>query len=300
MRHIPVLLNEVIESLQLKSGDKVIDCTLGDGGHSEMILEKIGQSGKLLGIDTDAESLLRAKRNLYRFADQVSYVRSNFVDLKNVAEKKGFGEVDGILMDLGWSTPQFKERGRGFSFVADEPLDMRFDTSANTLTAADILNQNSEDELYKIFHNFGEEKLALEIAQAVISFRQEGGIKTTGQLVEIVLQVYRKKLHSDKEIPWIGGIHPATQTFQALRIAVNQEFEVLKQALPQALDLLAKGGRLAVITFHSLEDRIVKQFFQKSIRQIKLVNKKPIIASDKELKDNPSSRSAKLRVVEKI
>lgn len=300
MRHIPVLLNEVIDSLQLKPGFKVIDCTLGDAGHSEAMLGKIGPKGKLLGIDADAESLLRAKNNLYSFASQTTFARNNFADLKSTAEKNGFIPADAILMDLGWSTPQFKERGRGFTFAADEPLDMRFDISANVPTAADILNTSSVDELYKIFHNYGEENLSLEIAKAIGEFRKKAEIKTTGQLVEIVLQVYRQKLHTDKEIPWVGGTHPATKVFQALRIAVNQEFEVLKQALPQALEVLGKGGRLAVVTFHSLEDRIVKQFFQRNIHLVKMVNKKPIVAGEKELLANPSARSAKLRVVEKI
>ncbi len=300
MRHVPVLLNEVIDSLQLKSGFKVIDCTLGDGGHAEAMLKQIGTKGKLLGIDADAESLFRAKNNLYSFGNQVIFARSNFVDLKNTAEKNGFLSADAILMDLGWSTPQFKERGRGFTFAADEPLDMRFDVSANVPTAAEILNETSVDDLYKIFHNFGEEKLSLEIAKAIGDFRKNTEIKTTGQLVEIVLQVYRQKLHTDKEIPWVGGTHPATKIFQALRIAVNKEFEVLKQTLPQALDVLGKNGRLAVISFHSLEDRIVKQFFQRNSHLVRMVNKKPIIAGEKELLENPSARSAKLRVVEKI
>jgi len=301
MRHIPVLLNEVIESLQLKSGAKVIDCTLGDAGHSEAMLAVIGPKGKLLGIDADAESLLRAKNNLYNFGDQVSYVRGNFSELKSVAEKNGFVPVDAVLMDLGWSTPQFKERGRGFTFTADEPLDMRFNASANTPTAAQILNEYDANDLYKIFHEYGEEKLAKEIVENIVEFRKVSTIRTTNQLTEIVLQVYRKKLHTDKEIPWIGGIHPATQTFQALRIAVNKEFEVLKQALPQALEVLNSGGRLAVITFHSLEDRIVKQYFQKeNNKSLKLINKKPIVAGEKELKENPSARSAKLRIIEKI
>lgn len=299
MRHVPVLLNEVIDSLQLKPGFKVIDCTLGDAGHSEVMLEKIGAKGVLLGIDADAESLLRAKNNLYRFGDQVKYFRGNFSELKIAAEKNNFVPADVILMDLGWSTPQFKERGRGFTFANDEPLDMRFDANATVPTAAEILNESSVEDLYKIFHNFGEEKLSLEIAKAIGGFRKNTEIKTTGQLVEIILQVYRQKLHTDKEIPWIGGIHPATKIFQALRIAVNQEFEVLKQALPQALEILDKGGRLAVITFHSLEDRIVKQFFQRNGDKVRLVNKKPIVASEKELLENPSARSAKLRVVEK-
>lgn len=300
MRHIPVLLDEVIESLQLKSGKKVIDCTLGDAGHSEKILEKIGEKGKLLGIDADAESLLRAKNNLYRFGDQAVFVRGNFSELKKIAEKNNFVPADSVLMDLGWSTPQFKERGRGFTFGADEPLDMRFDVNS-VLTAAQILNEYDVDGLYKIFHEFGEEKLARLIAEEIVLFRKGTKINTTGQLTELVLQVYRKKLHTDKEIPWIGGIHPATKVFQALRIAVNREFEVLKQALPQAVDILSSGGRLSVITFHSLEDRIVKQFFQKENNRIlKIINKKPLIACAKEVESNPSARSAKLRIIEKI
>lgn len=305
MKHIPVLLNEVVESLNLKPGDSAIDCTLGDGGHAEKILETITSSGKFLGIDADPESLMRAKQNLYNFADNSIFVRDNFVNLKKIVAHENFGLVNGVLMDLGWSTPQFKERGRGFSFEGDEPLDMRYSSSfqtsnTNTATAAEIVNTFSESELARIFKEYGEENFAQDIAHAIFEQRQLQPFTTTGQLREVILQVYRNRLNSTKEIPWVGGIHPATKVFQALRIAVNTELEVLKQALPQALEVLAKGGRLAVISFHSLEDRIVKHYFQSLEGEIgELITKKPITASALELENNPSARSAKLRVFQK-
>lgn len=307
MRHIPVLLNEVLEGLNLKKGDKVIDCTLGDGGHSEIILDIIGPRGKLLGLDADPESLLRAKRFLYRFEDQVVFVRENFTNLKKTATENGFLQVDGILFDLGWSSPQFAERSRGFSFEKDEPLNMRYDNKCkvfgqdNCIDATHIINNYSLEDLIWIFKNYGEEDLSTEIAKAIIEERKKRQIKTSGDLSEIILKVYRQKLHTEKEIPWIGGIHPATKTFQALRIAVNNELEILKNVLPEAFEMLDKGGRLAVISFHSLEDRIVKHFFQSlPYAAAKIITKKPIIASEEEVKNNPRSRSAKLRVVEKI
>ncbi len=300
MRHEPVLMKETLESLDLKPNDNVIDCTLGDAGHSEAMLEKITPKGKLLGIDLDTEAVLRAKRFLYRFADRAVVVRDNFSNLKEIAEKNSFKPVDAILMDLGWSSPQFSERGRGFSFQTDEPLDMRYSTTEKE-TAADIVNNGGEQELAGIFKNFGEEKLNKEIAEAIVDFRKIKRIEKTGELAEIILQVYRVKLRTDKEIPWIGGLHPATKVFQALRMEVNHELENLKKVLPQAVEILSSGGRLAVITFHSLEDRIVKQYFRSiASKTIKLVNKKPINASEEEIKLNPRARSAKLRVVEKL
>ncbi len=301
MRHIPVLLDQIVESLNLKNGSKVIDCTVGDAGHSEAILEKTGPKGKLLAIDADPESLLRAKRNLYRYGERVIYARGNFRDLEKIASANQFTSVDAILMDLGWSTPQFEERGRGFSFKSDEPLDMRFDPSVDALTAGQLVNRLEVDTLATIFKRFGEEDLADEIAQAITRERQIKPIERASELSEIVLQVYRKKLNSQKEIQWIGGLHPATKVFQALRIAVNEELEVLKVGLAAAVKILATGGRLSAITFHSLEDRIVKQYFQKiANKEIYLINKKPIIATEAEVAENASARSAKLRVVEKI
>lgn len=309
MRHEPVLLKEIQELLDLKSNSNVIDCTLGDAGHSEAILEKIAPKGKLLGIDLDAEAVLRAKRFLYRFEERAIIVKDNFANLKKIIETNKFGPVHAILVDLGWSSPQFAERGRGFSFQTDEPLDMRYDVksqisnskSQTDYTAAYIVDNYSEIDLANIFKNLGEEKLSKEIAQAIAACRKNKKIERTVELVEIILRVYRKKLHSEKEIPWIGGLHPATKVFQALRMAVNHEVENLRVFLPQAVDALAAGGRLAVVSFHSLEDRIVKQYFKSAEnKQIKLVNKKPVVAGEEELKTNPRARSAKLRVVEKL
>ncbi len=303
MRHVPVHLNEVVENLNLHLGDNVIDCTLGDAGHSEAMLEKISPNGKLLGLDADPESVLRAKQYLYRFGERAKFVRDNFLNLKKIVTETGFGPVNAILFDLGWSTPQFQERGRGFSFETDEPLDMRYSggqSNDESQTAAQIVNDYPEKELTKIFKQYGEEKFADLIARAVTIARKESRIEKTKQLTEIILKVYREKLHSDKEVPWIGGIHPATKIFQALRIETNKELEVLKKVLPDAIDVLAPGGRLAVITFHSLEDRIVKHLFQKNISKIMIITKKPIVASEEELKVNQRARSAKLRVIEKI
>lgn len=301
MRHIPVLLEQVLRELDLKPGMRVIDCTLGDAGHSEKILAKIGQDGRLLGIDADPEAILRAKQYLEKFSSQTILVRGNFVNLKNIVEENSFIS-DAILIDLGWSTPQFSERGRGFSFLhPEEKLDMRYSEEVVS-TAADILNTRTAKELSNIFKDYGEEKFCVPIAEAVVEQRKQGKIFTTvGDLVETILEVYRQKLRTDKEIPWVGGLHPATRVFQALRIEVNNELGVLQIVLPQAVEVLKSGGRLAVITFHSLEDRIVKHYFKKQDNKIlKIINKKPIVCSEEEGKNNPPSRSAKLRVIEKI
>lgn len=307
-RHVPVLLNEVMEALQLKSGMNIVDCTLGDGGHAEKILVAIAPHGQLLGIDADPESLLRAKQFLYPFGERITFARSNFADLNQVAAENNFRPVNGILIDLGWSSPQFEERGRGFSFLKDEPLDMRYGqelkiTNYELLigTAADAVNKLSVAELEKIFREYGEENLSKEISVGIVEYRRKQEIITTKQLVEIILEVYRKKLKTDKEIPWVGGLHPATKVFQALRMAVNQELAMLEAVLPQAIEILADEGRLAIITFHSLEDRIVKHFFKKiQSKKIKIITKKPIVCAQEEYQNNPRARSAKLRVVEKL
>ncbi len=320
MRHIPVLLKEVIEALKLEPGKNVIDCTLGDAGHSEEILKLIEPEGRLLGIDADAEAILRAKKYLYECGDKVIFERNNFEQLQQIVVEHEFGPVEGILMDFGWSSQQFEERGRGFSFSkSDEPLDMRYDTYLKCMhdadeppmgidgkilygpcTAAELVNIMTEDELADIFKRYGEERLSKEIAQAIIEKRQDFVLETVGDLVDIILNVYRKKLKTDKDIPWVGGLHPATKVFQALRIAVNDELGVIERVLPQAIDILAPGGRLAVITFHSLEDRIVKHYFKSQKgKTIDIVNKKPIVCSKEECAENPRARSAKLRVVEK-
>ncbi len=309
MRHVPVLLREVIELLNLRSGMNIVDCTLGDGGHSEKILEKIAPEGKLLGIDVDPESLLRAKQFLYRFEGRVIFVRDNFVQLKEILKNGQLGRVDGILMDFGWSSPQFMQRSRGLSFQnPEEPLDMRYGSSFETAlfgldnpTAKDLVNQLPAEQLEYIFSRFGEENLSRDIAKKIVEERKQKEIQTVGELVEIVLSTYRTKLKTEKEIPWVGGLHPATKVFQALRIAVNDELGVIEKVLPQAVEALSSGGRLAVITFHSLEDRIVKHFFKsKEGKDIEIITKKPIECDTEEYTNNPPSRSAKLRVVQKL
>ena len=303
-RHIPVLPAEVVNALELVPGKNIIDCTLGDAGHSELILERTSPSGKLLGIDADPEALLRAKNFLYRFDGRVIYVRENFEHLESIVKEQSFGPIDGILMDFGWSSPQFEERKRGFSFQnKDEVLDMRYGASADVSrkTASEYIAEATEDELEEIFRVYGEERLSREIAKAVCVARKTQHIETVGQLVEIVLQTYRTKLKTDKEIPWVGGLHPATKVFQALRIAVNDELGVIERVLPQAIEVLASGGVLAVITFHSLEDRIVKHYFKKHTgKNFTIITKKPIVAGEAEYASNPRARSAKLRVIKKL
>lgn len=300
MRHIPVLLNEVLAGLLFKPGDNVIDCTVGDGGHSEKILEATAPNGKLLAIDADPESLLRAKQFLYPFADRITFVRGNFSELEQIVAENKIGEIHSILIDLGWSSPQFAERGRGFSFQNDEPLNMTYSGNEEK-TAAELINNNSEEELAKIFKEFGEENLYKEIAAAIVGYRKGEPIERTGQLTEIILATYRKKLKTDKEIPWVGGLHPATKAFQALRIAVNNELEKLESVIPTAVNVLAPGGRLAIITFHSLEDRIVKHTFKDLAQKnmVTVITKKPVVCSQEESDTNPRARSAKLRIIQK-
>ena len=302
MRHIPVLLHETLQLLNLEPGMHVIDCTLGDAGHSEAILQVTAPDGKLLGIDADIEAVLRAKHKLYQFDSRVTFVRNNFSNLAEIVKKENFVPVHRILMDLGWSTPQFEERGRGFSFAKrNEPLDMRFGIGAVT-TAEEILNTATEDELLEILEVYGEGEFAKHIASQIIEQRKKRPYRTVGHLVDTILDTYRAKLKSSADVPWIGGIHPATKVFQALRIAANDELGVVKQTIPQALEVLESGGRLAIITFHSLEDRIVKHAFKKlaGAGKCTLAINKPVSASPEEQKENPSSRSAKLRVIEKI
>ena len=308
MKHVPVLLDEVLEVFDLDAGLSVLDCTLGDAGHAEAMLERISPDGTLVGIDADPEAVVRAKHFLESFGEQAVVVRDNFLHIDTIISGLGFTCVDRILFDLGWSSPQFAERGRGFSFLqSDEPLDMRFSSDVGNLekrpnkTAGELVNSASPDVLVRIFREYGEEKLAHEIAGAIVVQRTKEAITTVKQLVEIILEVYRKKTHTTKEVPWIGGLHPATRVFQALRIAVNKELEVLEGVLPKALSLLCPGGRLAVISFHSLEDRLVKHFFKSHIgKGYRVLTKKPIVPSSEECKVNTRARSAKLRVIEKI
>lgn len=301
MRHIPVLLNEVVSGLNLSSGKKAIDCTLGGAGHAEKILEAI-DPGELLGLDADETAISAAKKYLEKFGKRAVLVNKNFVHLKEIAEEKGFAPCDAVLFDLGWSSPQFADGGRGFSFQKDEILDMRYGGEKQSgRSAADILNEECEASLAGIFKEYGEEKLAGLIARAIVKERKDKKISTSGQLSDIVVGVYRSKLRSKKEMPWVGGIHPATRVFQALRIVVNDELGVLRSVLPQAVSILNAGGRVAVISFHSLEDAIVKHFFKSlDFKKFKIITKKPIVPSPEEAAENPRSRSAKLRIIEKI
>lgn len=285
MPHLPVLLRDTINLLVLKPGSRIIDCTFGDGGHSQAILQS-APAIRILGIDADAGNIARARKQ--KEFEKIILVNDNFRNLKEIALKNNFTGIDAILMDLGWSSTQLEESGRGFSFLRDEPLDMRLGNG--DLTAAEILNTWSEEEIGRILREYGEERARKKIAKAIVDYRRDRPIKTTGQLVEIIfsLRLGRRK-----------KIHPATKTFQALRLAVNDELNALKEALSPAAEILKSGGRLAVISFHSLEDRIIKRFFQNN-KSLKIITKKPVIAGRAEILENPRCRSAKLRVAEKI
>ncbi len=296
--HTPVLATEVIDHLNLNKNDNTIDCTVGDGGHSKLLLEETAPEGKLLAIDADKNSLARAKENLSDFNQQrITFKRGNFRNLKKIVKEAELNDIQAVLFDLGWSTSQLKDK-KGFSFQSKEKLDMRYGDKGKT--AADLINKLPQEDLAFIFRRYGEEQFSTEIAAEIIKKREEKRIETTDQLVDIILEVYRDKLNSDQEVPWTGGTHPATQVFQALRIAVNKELKSLKQALPQAVEIVAKTGRIAVISFHSLEDRIVKHFFKDNKDELEIITKSPITPTESELEQNPKARSAKLRVAEKI
>lgn len=283
--HIPVLLNEALSFLNPQSGESFIDCTLGGGGHFREIQKRIMPEGKILGIDLSGDAIERVKAENLR---NTFFAKGNFKNLKKIAGESGFSGADGILMDLGFSSIEL-ESGIGLSFQKDEPLDMRMDEEAEK-SAADIIGSSAESELVRIFSEYGEERFSKRIAKAIIQSRKIDKIKTTQQLVEIIINAVPPKFR-------YGRIHPATRVFQALRIEVNQEFQNLKQALPQGVELLNLGGRLAVISFHSGEDRIVKNFFRDNKDKLEILTKKPVIPSDKEVEANPRSRSGKLRAI---
>lgn len=287
MSHVPVLLKEVISSLALKPGDDVIDGTLGGGGHASAILEATAPSGRLLGIEWDGRTLEETRKTLERYGSRAMLVHGNYRDLGRFARSYALPPISGILVDLGFSSFQIDDPERGFSFRFGGPLDMRYDDSHET-TAADIVNTWEKADLIRILREYGEERGAGRIAEAIVQARRRKPIVTTLDLAEIVWKAVGKRGMK---------IHPATQTFQALRIAVNEEFENLKAFLPEAMKLLKPGGRLAVISFHSLEDRIVKEFFR-STPGLSALTKRPITPSDEEIENNPRSRSAKLRVAE--
>ena len=295
--HIPVLQKEVIEYLDPKPNENFIDCTIDGGGHTAAILEKISPQGKVLGIDLDPELLKAAeiKNQKAKIKNRLILVNDNFSNLKSIVARERFRPIQGILFDLGMSSWHLEESKRGFSFQREEPLDMRYNTEFSILTAEKIVNEYSPKEIEKILKEYGEERFSGEIVNQIIKERKLKPIKTTFDLNEIIKKAVPKNYER-------GRIHPATRTFQALRIAVNNEIENFENALPQALEILKEGGRLAVISFHSLEDRIIKNFLKDSNQQnlIKILTKKPIKPTEQEIQTNKRSRSAKLRAAIKL
>lgn len=307
MKHYSVLLNESIEGLNIKEDGIYVDCTLGYAGHSSEILKRI-KKGYLFAFDQDSEAIKYANETLSKISDNYFIIHSNFVNLKKELAKRNISKVDGILFDLGLSSPQIDEISRGFTFMQDAPLDMRMNRE-DVKTAYEIVNTYSFEQLVNIFYIYGEEKMAKPIALGITRKRKEAEIKTTKELVSII--------ESSVGAKYFNKNHPERQIFQAIRIEVNNELDVLQKVLPDAIKLLNKGGRIAVITFHSLEDRIVKQVFklnseidskvkglpeipEKYRPLIKLINRKPILPSDKEISVNSRSKSAKLRIIERV
>lgn len=294
--HIPVLKKEVIEYLGPKENQNFVDCTIGEGGHTLEILKKTGPQGKVLGIDRDPEIIkkLKVKFQELKLIQRVILVCGNFSELKNIIERENFKPIDGILFDLGICSWHLEESGRGFSFLRDEPLDMRYNAEKG-VSVKEILNYWPEKEIEKILKEFAQEKFAKRIAREIEKERKRKKIETTFQLVEIIKRATPKWYHRQR-------IHFATKSFQALRIAVNKELENLRIALPQSLEILEKGGKIVIISFHSLEDKIVKNFLKVKEKEgkLKILTKKPIRPSLKEIKINPRSRSARLRAGEKI
>jgi len=288
--HYPVMYREVIEQLDLFTKKVAVDCTVGMGAHSEKILHAMGSDGYLVGIDKDEESLNIARARLHDFTGRFLLAKSDFSGLDQVLEDAGFKGVDAFLFDLGISMYQLTNAERGFSFLREGPLDMRMDRDAS-LSAADLVSSLSEEELSDIFYKFGEERYARRIAASVVAGRKKVPITTTTGLARIVYDSVPARMRH-------GRIHPATRIFQALRIAVNRELDVIEESLRKAVALLNPNGRIAVITFHSLEDRIVKHLFKDLAMKgvVELAVKKPLVPSDLELKENNASRSAKLRV----
>jgi 16S rRNA (cytosine1402-N4)-methyltransferase len=301
--HIPVLYEQVLTGLRVKPKGRYVDATLGTAGHATGILQASTPGGRLLGLDADPDAVLFSHQVLRPFGDRSVVRPANFRELETTAAALGFAAVDGVLFDLGFSSRQLVDAERGFSFSQDGPLDMRFDRSRGR-AASELINQLTQQELAALLWNYGEERYSRRIARAIVTSRP---VTSTGQLASLIADAVGRR----------GRIHPATRTFQALRIAVNQELQALSEALPQARDLLVPGGRLAVISFHSLEDRIVKRFYQQEARDcicppeapscvcqhratLRIVTRRPIHPDQDEISSNPRSRSAKLRIAERL
>ncbi len=308
-QHIPVLYNEVLEGLALKTGGTYVDGTVGGGGHSSGILAGIGKEGRLLAIDQDKNALAAAKERLAPYADQVTFFHANFVEMPAIIDTYAPDGVDGILIDIGVSSPQIDDASRGFSYMHDAPLDMRMNRDA-AFSAYELVNEYDEDALERVLREYGEEKWSRRIAKIIVERRALAPIETTFQLVDCIERAIPKGAREK-------GSHVAKRSFQAIRIEVNHELEVLENVLDQATERLKIGGRMAVITFHSLEDRIVKQHFKylasdcicppelpfcqcDKMATVKIITRKPIVASKEELAQNSRAGSAKLRIVEKI
>lgn len=307
--HVPVMLGECLDGLKIKADGVYVDGTVGGGGHSSEIVKRLSDKGRLICFDKDEDALKASGARLADFKDRVTFVHDDYKNMPERLNAMGVGKVDGILLDLGVSSYQLDNAERGFSYMKDAPLDMRMDRSQR-VSAYEVVNTYGEDEIAKILFDYGEEKLARAIARKIVNRRSEKPIETTLELAKIVEDTYPAKTR------WKYG-HPAKRTFQAIRIEVNDELSSLGEAITAMARRLEKGGRMAVITFHSLEDRIVKTAFKElslactcppdfpvcvcgKVQEVELVNKKPIVASEKELDENPRSQSAKLRIVEKL
>lgn len=307
-KHVSVLLHETVDGLQVKPDGVYVDGTLGGGGHSYEICKRLDSEGRLIGIDQDAEALNAAKKRLGEFSDRTIFVKSNYGQMRDVLKQQGIDKVDGIVLDLGVSSYQLDNAERGFSYMEDAPLDMRMDREQN-ISARDIINQYTEGDLFRIIKEYGEERFAKSIARNICKQREDKPIETTFELVDVIRRSMPAKARNAKG-------HPAKRTFQAIRIECNHELEVLRETLDEMVDLLNDGARISIITFHSLEDRIVKTKFRQwenpctcppdfpvcvcgKRSKGKVITRKPILPSGKELEENTRAKSAKLRIFEK-
>ena len=306
--HVSVLLNETVDGLNVKPDGVYVDATLGGGGHAYEVCRRLGSKGRFIGIDQDADAIKAAGERLKGFGEKVTIIRSNYRDMKPQLQNIGVDKVDGIVIDLGVSSYQLDTAERGFSYRVDAPLDMRMD-QRQKMTARDIVNEYSESELYRVIRDYGEDKFAKNIAKHIVAARAKKPIETTGELTAIIRASIPMKVQST------GG-HPAKRTFQAIRIELNRELEVLSDTLDEMIDLLEEDGRICIITFHSLEDRIVKNIFRKNENPCtcpkefpvcvcgkkpkgKVITRKPILPTKSEMEENPRAKSAKLRVFER-